>query len=174
MAVALPDEQRAALAAYLDRCRVLAPGLRWVSADNLHLTLRFLGSVERERLDRLAGLLRSVTFAPYEVGVAGPGTFGRGSAVRVAWIGVDRGRAELAGLAGEVEARCVEAGWEPEARPYNPHLTLARSRDRRGARLPELPAPPELQPWTVRGFELYRSQTGPGGAVYSVLASFLA
>jgi 2'-5' RNA ligase len=174
VAVALPDQQRSALAEYLDRCRVLAPGLRWVSAANLHLTLRFLGSVEHEQLERLATSLRGVAFTPFQLGLDGLGTFGRGPAVRVAWLGVAEGSSQLAGLAAEIEARCAEIGLEPEERPYNAHLTLARSRERRGARLPELPAPPELAPWTVAGFQLYRSQTGPGGAVYSQLASFPA
>jgi len=56
--VAVPDDQRALLAGYLERCRERAPGLRWVSPDNLHLTLRFLGSVDAERLDRLGSGLQ--------------------------------------------------------------------------------------------------------------------
>jgi 2'-5' RNA ligase len=87
---------------------------------------------------------------------------------------VGEGRDHLASLAAEIERRCADLGFEPEERPYNPHLTLARARDRRGAKLPGLPAPPELPSWTVRAFELYRSQTGPKGALYTVLDSFQA
>jgi 2'-5' RNA ligase len=71
-----------------------------------------------------------------------------------------------------VEACCAENGFEAEPRPYNPHLTLARSRDRRGMPLPSLPPAPELPPWTVAGFRLYQSRLGKGGAAYSVLADF--
>jgi 2'-5' RNA ligase len=170
--VALPDAQRSALAAYLEQCREVAPALRWVSPDNLHLTLRFLGNVEPARLEALAASLRGVAFAPFQVSLAGEGTFGRGTAVRVVWLGVAEGRGELATLAGQVETRCVEVGLEPEERPFNPHLTLGRARERRGGRLPERPAPPALAPWTVGAFHLYRSRLGPGGAVYSVLDSF--
>ena len=158
MAVALPEQQRARLAGYLEECRNLAGGLRWVPADNLHLTLRFLGNVEPERLERLAASLRGVSFAPFGLGLDGVGSFGRSSAVRVVWLGVGEGQSQLASLAAEVEKRCADLGFEPEERPYNPHLTLARARDRGGAKLPDLPAPPALPPWTVRGFELYRSQ----------------
>jgi len=168
----LPDEHRALLAGYLDRCRERSPGLRWVSADNLHLTLRFLGGVEAERLDRLSSALREVPIQPFEVRLGGPGFFGRAAAVRVVWLGVEEGRRELERLAEAIEERCLEAGFEAESRPFNPHLTLARARERGGTPLPELPAPPSLPAWTVSGFHLYRSQTRPGGAVYSVLASF--
>jgi 2'-5' RNA ligase len=143
-----------------------------VAAANLHLTLRFLGSVEAGTLERLAVSLRELPFTPFEARLGGLGSFGRGSGVRVLWIGILAGGEELARLAAEIEWRCREAGLEPEERPYSPHLTLARARDRRGARVPELPAPPELAPWMVGTFRLYRSRTGPGGAVHSGLEEF--
>jgi 2'-5' RNA ligase len=143
-----------------------------VAAVNLHLTLRFLGAVRRETLDRLAAGLRAVRRDPFEVRLGEVGTFGRGSAVRVVWLGVEEGKAALAGLAGLVEAECRDAGLEPEPRPYNPHLTLGRVRERRGNALPELPQPPAVAPWTVAGFHLYQSRLGPSGAVHSVLEDF--
>jgi len=143
-----------------------------VTPDSLHLTLRFLGAVERDRLEALAGMLRELTVEPFSVGLAGLGTFGRGSGVRVAWLGLAAGAEHLRSLAAEVESRCSALGFEPEARAYNPHLTLARSRQRRGDRLPELPPPPKLPAWTVAGFRLYRSRLGRGGASYSVLEEF--
>lgn len=170
--MALPDQQRALLAGYLERCRERAPGLRWVSPDNLHLTLRFLGSVEAERLDRLGAGLQEIPFQPFEVQLGGLGAFGPAASVRVVWLGVEQGRQELERLSEAIEERCQAVGFEAETRPFNPHLTLARARERRGARLPELPAPPKLPAWTASGFHLFRSQTGPGGAVYSILASF--
>jgi RNA 2',3'-cyclic 3'-phosphodiesterase len=170
--IGIPDLQRALLASYLDACRAAAPDLRWVAAANLHLTLRFLGQVESGRLERLAALLRELPVPPFELGLGGLGSFGRGHAVRVVWIGIGAGREDLARLAAAVEDRCADLGFPSEERPYNPHLTLARARDRRGAHVPQLPTPPELAPWPVSGFRLYRSRTGPGGAVYTVLEEF--
>jgi RNA 2',3'-cyclic 3'-phosphodiesterase len=143
-----------------------------VAPDSLHLTLRFLGGVDRHRLEALAADLRALTVEPFPVVLDGLGSFGRGIAVRVVWLGLAAGGDQLAKLAAEIEAQCAAEGFEAEARPYNPHLTLARSRQRRGDRLPELPAPPELPGWTVTGFRLYQSRTGPGGATYSVLEEF--
>jgi 2'-5' RNA ligase len=172
VAVGIPDLQRERLAPYLAACAALAPDFRWVAPDSLHLTLRFLGAVDRRRLDRLGSRLRGFTLEPFTIAFGGAGSFGRGGAVRVLWLGLAAGSEELARLAAAVEARCTAEGFEPEARPYNPHLTLARSRQRRGDRLPELPTPPELPGWTVTAFRLYRSHLGPRGATYSVLEEF--
>jgi RNA 2',3'-cyclic 3'-phosphodiesterase len=170
--IGIPDAQRQLLAGYLGACRVAAPELRWVSAENLHLTLRFLGQVDTARLEELSRELRRLPVQPFSLRLGGLGSFGRGAAVRVVWIGVTAGGRELEQLASAVEKCCAEAGLPPEDRAYNPHLTLARARRRRGARVPELPLPPELDAWRVDAFRLYRSRTAAGGAVYTVLEQF--
>jgi RNA 2',3'-cyclic 3'-phosphodiesterase len=170
--VGLPAGHRDLLAGYLEACRSTAPELRWVPADNLHLTLRFLGQARREALERLAASLRRLRPEPFELDLGGLGSFGRGSSVRVVWIAVTAGEAGLRRLAGQVEERCAASGFPAEERPYSPHLTLARARDRRGSLVPALPAPPSLPAFAVGRFQLYRSRTGPGGAVYSVLEEF--
>jgi RNA 2',3'-cyclic 3'-phosphodiesterase len=172
LAVGIPDQQRERMAPFLATCQALVPAFRWVAPDSWHLTLRFLGGVDRNRLEALAADLRAVSVEPFPVRFDGVGSFGRGSAVRVVWLGLAAGSEELGRLAAEIEARCAAEGFEAEARPYNPHLTLARSRQKRGDRLPELPPPPQLPGWTVTGFQLYRSRLGPGGAAYSVLEGF--
>jgi len=172
LAVGIPDVPRERLTLYLAPLRALAPAFRWVAPDSLHLTLRFLGGVDRHRLEALAADLRALTVEPFPVALDGLGTFGRGSAVRVVWLGLAAGSEEVGTLAAEIEVRCAAAGFEAEPRPYNPHLTLARARQRRGDRLPELPPPPELPGWTVTAFRLYQSRVGPGGATYSVLEEF--
>lgn len=168
----LSDLPRDRLAGYLDTCREMAPGFRWVAPESLHLTVRFLGRVETGPLDSLAAALRTIRVEPFPISLGGLGTFGRRSAVRVVWLGLAIGGDELSRLASEIETRGAGLGFEPEARRYHPHLTLARSRQRRGERLLELPPPPELPGWTVTGFRLYRSRLGPGGATYSVLEEF--
>lgn len=172
LGVGLPEAQRQALSGYLEAGRAAEDGLRWVSPDNLHLTLRFLGAVTPELVERLSEDLRELRFASFEVRLGSLGTFGRGAAVRVLWLGLAAGAAELAGLAGQVEEACGRSGAAPETRPYNPHLTLARARDRKGVELPELPPAPTVPGWRVAEMVLYRSRLGPGGAVHSVLERF--
>ena len=97
------------------------------------------------------------------------GTFKRGRLVRVVWIGVAEGAADLRALAEAVEAETVAAGLEPESRPFAAHLTLARARHRDGAALPELPLPPSLEAWRAAELVLYRSRLGRAGSVYEPL-----
>jgi 2'-5' RNA ligase len=171
LALVLPDRQRDLLAAHVEECARRAPDYRWVPPANLHLTLRFLGSLEQPGLELLQRLLRSVVGAPFELGLDGRGTFGPRAAPRVVWLGVGRGRQECANLARAVEAACRDAGLEPEARPFRGHVTLARARLER-SRLPELPPPPPLEPWTVPEFVLYESRLGGPAATYLELERY--
>jgi RNA 2',3'-cyclic 3'-phosphodiesterase len=172
VAVGIPDLQRERLAPYLATCKELTPGFRWVAPEGLHLTLRFLGRVERDPLEAFAAALRVLALEPFQVRLDGLGAFGRAGAARVLWLGVRAGSEELRRLAGAVENCAAAAGFEREERPFNPHLTLARSRQTRGEPLPALPPVPELPGWRATAFRLYRSHLGPGGATYSVLEEF--
>lgn len=160
----LPDEHRRVLAAYLESCGAGAPDFRWTDPANLHLTVRFVGSVERSVVDGVASRIAGRAFG---LALADRvGTFRSGRLARVVWMGVSDGAESLSALAATVEAECVAAGLEPEGRAFRPHLTLARARPREGAQLPELPAPPRLDPWRASELVLYSSHLGRGGAVH--------
>lgn len=161
-ALALPDGHRELLAAYLDRCRALAPGFRWVQAESLHLTLRFLGAVDEERLAAVRGRLAEVRASPFEARLDGTGTFGGRRRASVVWLALVEGVAATAELSAACERACQEAGLEPEPRTFRPHVTLARARSRSGEPLGELPPAPELPAWTVDGFVLYESRLRGG------------
>jgi 2'-5' RNA ligase len=157
VAVDLPELAREALAVHVEACARLAPGLRWVEADSLHLTLRFLGNVEPDLLDRVRARLPAIGGGPFRMGLGGHGLFGPRQRPRVVWLGITEGRDACAALAARAEAACVEAGLEPEPRPFQAHVTLARARGD-GERLPPLPAPPALAPWTADDFVLFESR----------------
>lgn len=135
VAVELGDDARAALACTLARLARALPGVRWVDAPRVHLTLAFLGELDDERLDAVgaaaeeaAGLAR-----PFTLRIAGLGMFGTPVAPQVVWAGVGGDLPRLlrlqAGLADALETR----GFARETRPFAPHLTLARLRDPLGA-----------------------------------------
>ncbi len=147
----------------------MASEFRWTPAANLHVTVRFIGSIEREVADLVAGRLAEVPLAGFELELGETGTFKRGRLVRVVWRGVRAGADQARALAAQVEAECVRAGLVPEARAFQPHLTLARARLRDGAALPPLPSPPELPPWRADELILYSSHLGRAGAVYEPL-----
>jgi 2'-5' RNA ligase len=157
VAVSLPEPNLTALERHLAECARAAPAYRWVEPDSLHLTLRFLGNVEPEALERVRGELASVGGTPFTLALDGRGTFGPRTAPRVVWLGVSAGLEPCAALAARVEAVCQRAGLDPEERPFRAHVTLARAFTD-GARLPPLPDPPALAPWTVEDFVLYESR----------------
>lgn len=168
-ALRVPEAHRNALGSYLEACAAAAPGFRWTPAPNLHLTLRFLGQVERALAEGIAERLAKRDLRDFELELGELGTFKRGRLVRVAWLGLRTGSHQAGELAREVEAECVAAGLGAETRPLQPHLTLARARVLHGAALPALPPPPPLPPWRAGGLVLYRSRTGRGGSVYEPL-----
>ncbi len=160
----LPEANRERLESHLRECSQAAPQFRWSDPHNLHLTIRFVGSVERPVVERIAE--RVDARSAFEVALGALGTFKRGRLVRVVWLGVREGGEPLQALADRLEAECRAAGLEPETRPFKAHLTLARARAREGAELPELPALPELDAWRAKELMLYSSHLGRGGAVH--------
>jgi RNA 2',3'-cyclic 3'-phosphodiesterase len=172
VALEVPEPQRGRLAGHLDRCRAAAPAFRWVTPESLHITLRFLGSVSPDLLDRLQSGLRQLRGRPFGLALDGVGTFGTRSAPRVIWVGVREGAERASELAAEVETVSQAAGLEPEARPFRGHVTLARARGDRGGPLPELPSLPPLQGWTATEFVLYESRLERPTAVYLPLERF--
>jgi 2'-5' RNA ligase len=165
----LPDPLREELEGYISACAGIAPGFRWTPASNLHLTIRFIGSVERSVVDGIARRLDALDLRGFEIELGDIGVFKRGPRVRVVWMGLRKGVGEAISLAAHVAAESERAGLAPEERPFQPHLTLARARDRDGAELPPLPALPALEPWRASELVLYSSHLGRPAAVYEPL-----
>jgi 2'-5' RNA ligase len=165
----VPEAHRAALAQYLAACADAAPRFRWTPADNLHLTVRFIGSVDLSIVDGIADRLSARPPAAFELELGDVSTFNRGEAVRVVWLQVRSGVDAARELAAQVEAECAPAGLAPETRTFQPHLTLARARARQGAALPPLTPAPQLPPWRAEELVLYRSHLGRSGSVYEPL-----
>ena len=104
------------------------PELRWVGDEQLHLTLRFVGEVERPLANDLAATLGKIQFEGFDLRVGGVGRFDRRNGGAL-WAGVEP-RAPVAALAAKVERICQAAGLEPERRAFHPHITLARWKGR--------------------------------------------
>ena len=121
----------------LRRRAATAPGARitWVSADHLHITVRFIGEVDETRAAAVASTLESpVGIAPFDVTVRGVGTFPPRGAPRVIWAGIEHGGEPLRQVADEISGRLEHVGFGRDDRPYRPHITLARVRDATGLR----------------------------------------
>jgi len=103
--------------------------VRWVRMDGLHLTLRFLGPTEEERVSDAATAVRRAAgdVGPFEVGIDGGGAFPNPRRPRALWLAVTAGQAQLAALAAAVGRELEAAGWPRDDRPFRAHLTVARS-----------------------------------------------
>src|SRR5918995_626764 len=101
-----------------------SPELRWVADENLHLTLRFIGEVERPLADDLAPAFSRISSAPFDLRISGVGMFEQRNGGAL-WAGVQP-KEPVTSLAAKVERACVAAGLEPERRAFHPHVTLAR------------------------------------------------
>lgn len=164
IAVDLPDRVRESLAAI---CADL-PGARWCDPAQLHLTLRFLGSVDDDA--RIREQLRRVRQSTFSLSVRGVGVFPPRRPARVLWAGVNPHEPLQALKAAIDEA----LGPDPEAaeRGFSPHLTLARFRDPPGPALPRYLAEHAAfatPPFTVAEFHLYQSFLGPERARHEVV-----
>lgn len=132
--------------------------------ENLHLTVRFVGTIERSIVEGISDRLTGQAGPALELALGEVGTFKRSQLARVVWLGLQSGAEEMKALAARVEAVCRAAGLAPEPRPFQPHLTLARARSRDGARAPELPALPALEPWSADELILFWSHLKKNGA----------
>src|SRR4029079_8242550 len=102
---------------------------RWQDEEQLHLTLRFVGEVERPAADDLAVALGRVRAAAFNLRIAGTGRFEQRTSGAL-WAGVEP-KEPVAALAAKIERICQSVGLEPERRAYHPHITLARWKGRR-------------------------------------------
>ena len=140
----------------------------WVPAANLHLTLRFLGSVGEELIEGVTGACRKVAarHQPIEARAAGVGAFPSAQKPGVLWVGVEA-PAALSALQREIEAAMVELGFEPEERAYHPHVTVGRIKETRAAAATELwKSDAALGSSPLSEIVVYESKTRSAGAEY--------
>ena len=170
VAIRLPGEIEESLGKLEEEMQPLWPerGVRWVQAENIHLTLRFLGDMEEGKVGEIGEGLDEVAdgYEVFSLALANSGCFPNERRPRVIWTGVEDGGGKLGELQRDVEALVQKLGWEAEGRDYRPHLTLGRVRQ--GVRPPKeswLKDPPGLE-FRVGAIELIESVLQLGGAEY--------
>lgn len=186
--VDLQEAIRDKMATFLAGVSGFAPEARWVRAESLHVTLKFIGEQKPEQVEAIQQRLRTISGSEVEIRFAGYGFFPSPRAPRVFWIGIQAGPA-LAQLAAAVDSATAELGVPREERDYSPHLTLARAGRRSGdpkwrkgdgpnpvfgvlqkrlAQMGEI----EFGTMTANKFILYQSQLSPAGSKYVKLERF--
>jgi RNA 2',3'-cyclic 3'-phosphodiesterase len=173
-ALDLPNEVVGRLEDLLARLRPTAR-IAWIPPANLHITTKFIGEWREERLEELKSALAALPpRAAIPVRVSSLGFFPNARSPRVFWCGIEA--TGLDALAAETDAACAALGIASENRPFSPHLTLARIKERGNlqplhvaiAGLPSL----EFGNFVAGSFFLYLSKLRPTGSVYTKLAEF--
>jgi 2'-5' RNA ligase len=140
---------------------------RWQSDEQLHLTLKFIGEVERPVADDIAAALSRVRAQPFQIRIAGAGRFDQSNSGAL-WAGI-LPKEPVAALAAKIDRACLATGIAPERRAFHPHVTLARwsgRRSREAAAFVERNAALASPPFTVDDFTLFESRLSRHGAHY--------
>ncbi|GGI69926.1 RNA 2',3'-cyclic phosphodiesterase [Polymorphobacter multimanifer] len=146
-------------------------GARWQRDDQLHLTLRFIGEVDRHQAQDVSAALGSVNIQRFALSLGLPGTFDRRGRIDTLWVGVTP-QSEVGALAKRVDSGLLRIGLPPETRAFGPHMTVARF-SRIAGPLAGFPAAPlSATPWDVTGFALWESRLGHDGADYAVIERY--
>jgi 2'-5' RNA ligase len=145
------------------------PGVRWTSAEQLHLTLGFFGEVSEEPEAKLRDHLRAIKFRSFVLPVQGLGAFPSPGSPKILWIGVSTGHPHLFQIHRRVQEAALRAGLEPDLRPWHPHITLARCRTVPSEAVRTfLSGGVDLDAgmFRVEEFSLYSSKLTPAGSIY--------
>ncbi len=188
IALDIDDSIRQRIQRFIDGVREFAPAARWVTAESLHVTLKFIGEKPPDEVQKIKRALASVKGAPMQLSFRGFGFFPTPRSARVFWIGVQDGPA-LGQLATAVDHTTAQSGIPKEDRAFSPHLTLARGGGRSGSprrqkgdcpntafqrlqeKLAVLPQP-EFGTMNASDFYLYESKLSPKGAQYTKIERY--
>jgi 2'-5' RNA ligase len=149
------------------------PGARWITADNYHLTLRFIGDVDKVIAQEVASLLGRVQRDAFDLHIEGLTSFG-GRKPR-AVVAVVAPAPTLLDVQAEQERLMQRIGLEPEGRKYTPHVTLARLRESSSHEVAQYLSARgyfRTAPFRVSRFVLFSSRNSVGGGPYVVEASY--
>jgi 2'-5' RNA ligase len=150
------------------------PGARWVPAENMHITLRYIGEVDGTMADDIATGLAGIAAPPFEIAIGGVGHFGGKNGSRALYADIAP-REPMKRLHDKIETMLQRIGLPADERRYHPHVTLARMRrghQERVGRFLQSNGMVMTGRFEVDEFHLYTSQRGHDGAVNSIEHSY--
>lgn len=133
VAIELPDELRSMLTGLQSQMKSHTQSpVKWVDPSGVHLTLKFLGNVAGNRIAEITQTIEAASSGvpPFQLEVKGLGVFPSLKRVQIIWVGLEGDIAQLCQLQQRIESSLAPLGFPPEGRPFTPHLTLARVRER--------------------------------------------
>jgi 2'-5' RNA ligase len=175
IAIDIPGDIRASFNDIIRKIGADSRGVKWVPAENIHLTLKFLGDVREDLVPVIKKrlLILGGRHKPFTIDICGAGAFPNFRNPNVLWIGIETSE-RLKSLFMELDILLSEIGFERESRGFSPHLTIGRVKDKRGID----PVIKELATYKdtffgtieVREILLMESVLKPSGAEYSKIA----
>ena len=173
-AIDLNQEIRSALQEFQKQVKKQLPAINWVKPESLHVTVKFVGEIGEEQLSPMQEAVTNgiKDCPPFALQVQGLGGFPNVMQPRVLWAGLSGQVNELQKLVAYVEEALIPLGIAPDSKPFHPHLTLARIKERSReigmalARSQALDQQAYFGMLNVRQLCLFRSELKPSGAVY--------
>ncbi len=171
VAIELPEKVREHLNYTIERLRSDLPGIRWVRPHGFHLTLKFLGEVEEERVPHVVEAVNAVAggLRPLTLRVAGIGGFPQSDRARVVWVGIEGELEALSSIQERVEQALDPLGFSGEERKFHPHVTLGRVSRRPVSLARACVDLSEGDPFSVDRVQVIRSDLHRDGARYTTL-----
>ncbi|PKN98473.1 MAG: RNA 2',3'-cyclic phosphodiesterase [Chloroflexi bacterium HGW-Chloroflexi-5] len=179
IAIELDAENKTTIESFAASVKAKAPsGLRWVKADLLHLTLKFLGDITPIQVEQTSRAISRVIidYHPFTLQFAGTGAFPNWRNPRTLWMGINKNET-LTSLFRQLDAELTLLGFLAEVKPFSPHLTLCRVSDHFDPRLVQ-PLQKDfdafsttpLLPWKVHEVIFFKSLIQPGGPIYTPIS----
>jgi 2'-5' RNA ligase len=180
IAIHLSQEAQAQISNYIEDLKKYSDDVRWVRAENIHLTLKFLGGIESSRVDRVKECLYPISseFSSFSLSISGSGCFPGKKRPRVFWLGMKQDKENpLFSVHKRIENQLLKLDFEKEKRRFSAHLTLGRVRARQPVDFSELFTFLENNPFTpvkfpVQKIYFIQSYLKQTGAEYRVIETY--
>ncbi|MDI6606492.1 MAG: RNA 2',3'-cyclic phosphodiesterase [Candidatus Omnitrophota bacterium] len=177
IAIELPKDIKDTLAELQQKLKSSGADVKWVAAQNIHLTLKFLGEIDDKQSTAIAGILEETgkNNAAFLIRLASVGVFPKADFPRVIWAGIDSGEEESHKLAAELEQKSAAIGIPREKRAFSSHITIGRvgslqNKDKLIQGLNNLAGyfEAEKPQFPVNKITLFKSTLTPKGPIYEI------
>ncbi|KPK97044.1 MAG: hypothetical protein AMJ95_11240 [Omnitrophica WOR_2 bacterium SM23_72] len=175
IAIELPEEIKESLARLQDRLKQSQADVKWVKPQNIHLTLKFLGEINEEQLEKITRALEQVCLNRrcFQMCLSTVGAFPKVNFPRVIWVGVEKGASETSEIATDLEEKVSMVEVPKEKRPFSSHITIGRVRSNfnKDKLVNDLKTIGSLEgkEFAVTKLTLFKSTLTPTGPVYEAL-----
>ena len=178
IAIEIPETTRKSVGDIIEHLKKSGSDVKWVSPENIHITVQFLGETEESLIDVIKGSLEKILapHRPFCIKIADAGCFPDGRRPRIIWVGMEESQT-LVRLYKDIANEMTRFGYQKEVRAFTPHITIGRVKSQRNMgellkRLDEFKGTC-FSDFEVQKITLMKSELKPSGAKYYSLAEIL-